>query len=578
MVGSRSLGAAMAFAFAAGAWAANPIQDRIAEALAAKASVVRIPSGTYRVDSPLRFNDVKNFQVEAAGVMMICTHNGGALAFDRSVNVEVHGLIVDYDPLPFTQGTIIAATDDWNSIDVKLHAGYRTDKPGATRLEVFDPVTRMLRKHAWMGSGNTITLVSPGTWRWTGTKDLKGDASVGDLIVEAYDGGMSITINRCSGITLRDFTHHSSYSYGVLETHSSGSRFLNYRLALGPMPAGADQPRLRTSNYDGMHFIDDRIGPHIEDCLIENLGDDAIAIHGVFGKVTAAVASGKSFHALSVSGGDGDFGAEPGDTLFFMNPDYGFNSLAVATTINGGAYTLDRSITLEAGGLVYNANRIGSGYVIRNCVIRNKRARGILARGSNATIEGNRIEWTQQASLALFPEYGQWFQSGWSRNVKIRGNTFRNAFALGGTSAVDITGGEKNPPAGLFRGIEVVNNVFDSCAGGNLTVGAASGVLIAGNTFKNAMPGGDAVVSLRNSDSVELRQNCLVASVSAKALATAGVTNLIGGQDGIGGVCVTGVGSKGSRGKIVGEESKSIKGSYSVNGRKAEYPNAKLDP
>ena len=108
---------------ASGLWAANPIQDRIAAALAAKASEVRIPSGTYRVDSPLRFNAVKDFKVEAAGVMMICTHNGGALAFDRAVNVEVHGLIVDYDPLPFTQGTIIAAADDWSSIDVRLHAG-----------------------------------------------------------------------------------------------------------------------------------------------------------------------------------------------------------------------------------------------------------------------------------------------------------------------------------------------------------------------------------------------------------------------------------------------------------------------
>ena len=394
-----------------------------------------------------------------------------------------------------------------------------------------------------MGSGNTITLVSPGVYRWSGTKDLKGGASVGDLIVEAYDGGMSITINRSSGITLRDFTHHSSYSYGILETHSSGSRFLDYRLTLGPKPAGADQPRLRTSNYDGMHFIDDRIGPHIENCLLENLGDDAIAIHGVFGKLTGAVA-GRTFNAVSVSGGDGDFGVEAGDTLFFMNPDYSFHSVAVATAIVGGAYTLDRPITIASGGLVYNANRIGSGYVIRNCVIRNKRARGILARGSNAIIEGNRIEWTQQASLALFPEYGQWFQSGWSRNVKIRGNTFRNAFSFGGTPGVDITGGEKNPPAGLFRGIEVVNNVFDSIVGVNLTVGAASGVLIAGNTFKNALAGTGAVVSLKNSDSLVVRQNCLIGSGSAKGLAAAGVTNLIGGQDGIGGVCVTGVGRR----------------------------------
>ncbi len=527
---------------AAGATQAqNPIQDRINTALAAKAAEVIIPPGSYRVSTGLRFNGIKNFTVRAAGVSMVCAHTGGSLSFDRCENVEVAGLTVDYDPLPFTQGTIIAAAADWSSIDVRIHAGYRTDKPNATRLEIYDQKTRLLKPDVWMLSGEAITAVSPGVWRWAGTGGFKGKVALGDFAVDAYDGSMSITIGNCVGITLRDFTHHSSYSYGVLESHSSGSRFLNYRLALGPIPSGGDQPRLRTSNYDGMHFIDDRLGPHIENCLIENLGDDAIAIHGVFGKLTGAVDGGRSVNVISVSGGDGNFGADAGDTLFFMNPDYGFNGQAVATASNGGNYSLDRDMTVASGGLVYNANRIGSGYVIKGCTIRNKRARGILARGSNGLIENNLIDWTQQAGIALFPEYGQWYQSGWARNVKIRGNTLLRCLSFGTTPAVTITGGDKSPPAGLFRDIEISGNTFDSCTGVNLAVGSVTGLVVSGNVFRNPVLGGNSVVTLRDAADVTLSRNCLAPMGTKKPLTWSAVENLTGGEDGIGAVCASGI-------------------------------------
>jgi hypothetical protein len=380
--------------------------------------------------------------------------------------------------------------------------------------------------------------VSPGVYRYYGTGSFRDRVSIGDYFVDAYDGSMSITISRCTNVTLRDFTHHSAYAYGVIGSHSRSSRFINYRLTLGPTPDGATEPRLRTANYDGMHFLNDRIGPTFENCLIENLGDDAIAIHGVFGRVLHGVGLGRTINVYSVSGGDGNFGADPGDTVFIMNRDYSYNCEAIVQSINGDDYTLDREVSAEEASLVYNVNRIGSGYVIRGCTIRNKRARGILVRGNNGVIENNIIDWTQQASIALFPEYGTWYQSGWSRNVRITGNTIRRSWSLGNTPAITITGGDVSPPAGLFRDIEVSGNTFDSCANVNLAFTSATGVRIRNNVFMNTLLDRNAAITLRNCDNVVLEGNCILADEGERALWSENVSNFTGEETGITFNCV----------------------------------------
>ena len=46
------------------------------------------------------------------------------------------------------------------------------------------------------------------------------------------------------------------------------------QIQLGPPPAGATAPRLRTSNADGGLFIESRIGPWVQGCNFTGLSDD----------------------------------------------------------------------------------------------------------------------------------------------------------------------------------------------------------------------------------------------------------------------------------------------------------------
>src|SRR5580698_9361202 len=86
------------------------------EAIKEGKTEVVIPPGTYRMTakpgSPhLYLHDVRNLTIVATGVTMICEKLSRAIAFENCHNVTLKGLTVDYDPLPFTQGTVIRVAD-----------------------------------------------------------------------------------------------------------------------------------------------------------------------------------------------------------------------------------------------------------------------------------------------------------------------------------------------------------------------------------------------------------------------------------------------------------------------------------
>ena len=86
-----------------------------AELKAGKHRIV-VPAGHYRVRphdrQHLVLRDLKDITIVADGVEMICTETTRALTINHCTNLTVRGLVIDYDPLPFTQGRITAFGPD----------------------------------------------------------------------------------------------------------------------------------------------------------------------------------------------------------------------------------------------------------------------------------------------------------------------------------------------------------------------------------------------------------------------------------------------------------------------------------
>ena len=62
---------------------------------------------------------------------MICTETTRALTISHCTNVTVRGLVIDYDPLPYTQGRITAISSDKQIYDIELFHGYPDTETGA---------------------------------------------------------------------------------------------------------------------------------------------------------------------------------------------------------------------------------------------------------------------------------------------------------------------------------------------------------------------------------------------------------------------------------------------------------------
>lgn len=122
--------------------------------------------GTYRLDSSIIIKDAKHFVLDGNGSVFIFTNcdNGGFEMIGCS-NVTLKNFTIDFDPLPFTQGTVvdIAANETW--FDVYIDKGYRTDLDFFTRdlpgrqmlLHTFDPVTGKPKTNTDFVAPSTLT-------------------------------------------------------------------------------------------------------------------------------------------------------------------------------------------------------------------------------------------------------------------------------------------------------------------------------------------------------------------------------------------------------------------------------------
>ena len=145
----------------------------LAEGVAAKAPRIVIPPGIYRGGpaprpdgkaSPDRagsnvhvlIENLSDTEIIAEGVTLLCTDLTRAIMFRDCRKVELRGLTVDYDPLPFTQGDIVEVNGPEGWLDVKIHAGYPVRAQG--RIDIVDRQTRFRRENTpfmWVEQAGT---------------------------------------------------------------------------------------------------------------------------------------------------------------------------------------------------------------------------------------------------------------------------------------------------------------------------------------------------------------------------------------------------------------------------------------
>lgn len=357
-----------------------------------------IPPGRYLLDhEPGRgeiwfLQNAKDVEIIADGVTLIGTRLTRALNIYRCEGVTIQGLTIDYDPLPFTQGTVVASAEDAGWVDVKIHAGYPL-KP-YSRIDVVDPKTRFRKKGMPFLWGTKGAMQAPDTVRITLPK-IGLTAKIGDLATlstgsESNSPPHAVNIEWCSKMTFRNLTVNSAPGMGILEGEGEGgATFTNCKIVPGPKPAGATEERLLSSSWDAFQSKTVRKGPLIENCEIREAGDDSWSVQSSDFMVIRAdgatvLLGSRDEHTDGVQVGDrllarlGGPEAKIKERKFVQRDQAGLapellEKLTAATQWSNWRVgkrlievTLEGDSPFREGTSVFSPDRMGNGFVFRN--------------------------------------------------------------------------------------------------------------------------------------------------------------------------------------------------------------------
>ncbi|MES2441156.1 MAG: hypothetical protein V4584_18985 [Verrucomicrobiota bacterium] len=487
------------------------------EALKNGTKRIVIPPGVYRLDPRdggelWNLSGLNGVEIVADGVTLVGTKLMRAISLSHCSGVTLRGLTIDYDPLPFTQGTVIA--EDPHFIDVKLHAGYPR-KP-YSRVDVIDPKTRFRKKGMPFLWGSKAEMIDEDVVRVT-LDGIARTAKAGDFVSlstgQETGAPHAVSIDQCAGIHFQNVTIHSAPGMGILEADGEGgSSFIGCRIVPGPKPTGATEERLLSTSWDAFQSKTIRKGPLVENCEIADAGDDSWSVQSsdflvLKSEGTAVVLASRDEFTDGVQAGDRLRKRMDGPEWRIVSRKVVARSEAglspeVAEKLTAAAawsswkvspkcilLTLETGTELKSGDSVYSPDRMGNGFIFRNNRIHSP---GRILLKAGGLMEGNLLD-TPHALVVCAELPGE--SAMGIENLIIRNNTIRQAgwfcpapwSSQAGALSITATANKSElRSAAVFRKVLVEGNCFDSCSGPNLVIASATEVLVRNNRFVSA--------------------------------------------------------------------------------------------
>ena len=512
------------------------LQQLINDAIRNKQRELKLVPAIYRLSETLEIKRAKNLTIDGTGSTILFTRpKMYGMHLIKNVNLTLKGFTIDFETLPFTQGTIVKTGKEY--ITIRLHKGYPVPDMKSYRLKfavhAFDGKTREWKARGHNSMAKSFKITALGEIRiklkpHAGylTDSTKPVLKPGDFIVVNLRATNGISVIDCDNFTMDGVTIHTFAGINILGRGGNGPHtFKHVRIVPGPKPEGADQKRLISSCADGINYSGLRGRLIVENCDFSRMADDSINFYGVSSKVLKVI-DDKTFIA-SVFGRGNEY-LKLNDPLAFYSStdlapvgkvritsfktlvrskkqalayirDAGFKVLAQSKFVIV-EIAIDQSLKLKPGMHVNLEAFTREGALIRNNYFHHHRARGIRLQVSNTVIENNRFENIMHAGITLGPE-GEAeklspFQADWLENIMIRHNIFKN-IGRGYTIANDRSKGpgaiatevtkfrEIKPGYAGFKNISIIDNVINGCSVAGIYLVSVDGLTITGNKISN---------------------------------------------------------------------------------------------
>jgi polygalacturonase len=465
--------------------------------------------------------NLSNLTIEGNGSEFVGHDYASMFHFSGCSNLSVANLTVDWDPLPYTQGKVIAVDSDY--IDIEVIAPFVAKKGLHTEAIIgYDPEKRRMARrftdHYQLGFEKTTEVVGPGVMRlFIGRKDRFAGTmpAVGTFVIARHQvyGYQAFEFEKCKNVNLENVSIYSNPGMGVTGDECRDISIRHLKVMLRPGTG-----RWMSCTADATHFAGCRGTITMENCLFEGMGDDATNVRsGHYLLVSERLGDNKLRIKTGYRYGSDLTPPETGDKLELSSEDKPLLPYATLTVRSVERDTLNKSLIIgfseklpentAKGDAVGNATSIPV-LRIRNCTTIRNRSRGFIIKTRDVIIEDCLFQDITECSIALESDVNGWWESISSRDVIIRNNRFVDSKFEPGYlhGVIEFHTMSQTAPAGVYRRITIADNIFLGSIGNILKIGSADDVDIRNNIMDHAE---EEAILLYNSSNIRITCNKL---------------------------------------------------------------------
>ncbi|MGJ8642132.1 MAG: right-handed parallel beta-helix repeat-containing protein [Luteolibacter sp.] len=408
----------------------------------------------------IHLDGFSDFEIDGSDSTLLCHGVIMPLVIDFSKNVTVKNLTIDWSSPFHLEGTVTNVGEDFFDVAMLPECGavlsggmlyggmaegmFGGKLPGDKQQDLtwnywIDPVTRAAAsKQVGITLWNKetkdfpeISKLSPNLFRIRNAHNRelpdKGSVMVCKGTNRLNRPSPAIHANGTDGLNLENITIHHAGGMGLIVEDCTDPVVKDFKVTLKP-----ESKSLVTTTADATHFVGCRGTVIVENCLFENMLDDACNVHGIYAISEGMVAPDKLAVSFSHFQQLGTIFARAGDRIRFIKRDtllhYGDTYTVGSINRENEDYyilTLDRPVTgYQENSSIENIST-RPGLVFKGNTVRNNRARGILVTaGGKVVIEDNRFERPSMSAILIEGDNHVWYEAGAVEDVTIQNNTF----------------------------------------------------------------------------------------------------------------------------------------------------------
>lgn len=427
------------------------IHSILESAIEKSPSVVRFEPGEYRVDPEgaealLSLVGASDLIVDAQGASITLTRQCNIAKLWDSENVLVRNLTVDYDPLPYTAGRILAVNGKTGAFDIRIEPGHPELNGNPKFLEeaislIYDGERMRVKEGVpiVVATKTDFERLGPRQWRIRLAASKQHSLlAPGDLYINAPRGPAAFDVKNCRHVTFQGNTVYSTCGIGFSTHYASAMNILDHAFR-------RKEGRFLAVQNGGTNIHNSRIGPWVEGCWFENTGDDCNHINCLVMYVTEVVDDNylalRSFRNQcpqarldllvldELSFFDRSRGRELARRLI---REIDYHRQRIVVTLDGPVPSI-RTVDQKEPTQVFNRSRAAGQFVFRHNTFRRGRRLGILAKGHLGLIEKNRFLELGGAGVDI---WNAPYEGPNADTVLIRDNVFERCGLAGSKSGV----------------------------------------------------------------------------------------------------------------------------------------------